>query len=214
VLFRSKVALIIEQAAKLSGYATHLKKDSTEKGIDKLNHLQELIAAAHEFDATHGAGLLRFLEWAALMQSTDEETDGNHVHLMTCHAAKGLEFKQVYVVGATDGLMPIIKDTDDYGNPKSEGQLQEDLEEERRIFFVALTRAERELTVTWPRRELRFNQYMDCMPSPFIEEMGDTVAYADMSNTNAGSYLLRALDAKKRRGRGRRRGKRRQAGWR
>lgn len=193
---KDKVAPLVERIVKDTGYKLYLEKDPTEKGTAKLEHLDELMIAAKEFDTGHGAGLMRFLEWVALMQSADDDTDENRVHLMTCHAAKGLEFPKLYVVGAIDGLIPIVKGEDDFGRPKSPDQMEADLQEERRIFFVALTRAEQRLTITHTKQQFRYNKVEDCLPSRFIREMGDTAEEMHFAQTNVGSYLVGMLNKK------------------
>ncbi len=193
---KDQVAPIIEVLVKEIGYLQFLKKDSSEKGTAKLEHLEELMIAAKEFDTGHGAGLLRFLEWVALMQSADDDTDENRVHLMTCHAAKGLEFPKLYVIGAIDGLMPIVKGEDDFGRPKTPEQMEADLQEERRIFFVALTRAERRLTITHTAQQFRYNKVEDCTASRFLMEIGDSAEDLHFAHTNVGSHLVGVLNRK------------------
>lgn len=191
------VAPMIEATVQLTGYRKMLEVDDDPKSEERLEHIEELIVAAREYDATHGNGLLRFIEWTALMQSADEDTDDNRVHLMTCHAAKGLEFPRLYVVGAVDGVMPIVRDVDDFGKFKTQEQIEKDLEEERRVFFVALTRAERELTITHFREQFRYNQVVDCVPSRFLEELGDTIEHNSVADTNVGSYLVGTIGQRK-----------------
>lgn len=207
---KDKVAPLIETVIRETKYTAHLQKDravkSAEKATAQLEHLEELLIAAKEFDTGHGAGLLRFLEWVALMQTADEETDDDRVHLMTCHAAKGLEFSKLYVIGAIDGVMPIMKAEDDLGRPKSAEQMEADLEEERRIFFVALTRAEQQLTIMHTREQLRYNTLETCTPSRFLEELGATPELVAYANTNVGSHLVGILNKKKG-------GRRQNPGW-
>ena len=199
------VAPLIEKVIEVTRYKQVLEADGDAKSLGKLDHLDELVQAAKDFDEAHGNGLLRFIEWTALMQSTDKDTSKDRVYLMTCHAAKGLEFPRLYVIGATDGVMPIVRDVDDFGRIKSQEQMQKDIEEERRVFFVALTRAERHLTITHPQREMRYNTAVDCTPSRFLSELGDSVEHEILAGTSAGSYLIGALN-KKKSGSGRRRG--------
>jgi len=199
------VAPLIEKVIEVTRYKQVLEADGDAKSLGKLDHLDELVQAAKDFDEAHGNGLLRFIEWTALMQSTDKDTSKDRVYLMTCHAAKGLEFPRLYVIGVTDGVMPIVRDVDDFGRIKSQEQMQKDIEEERRVFFVALTRAERHLTITHPQREMRYNTAVDCTPSRFLSELGDSVEHEILAGTSAGSYLIGALN-KKKSGSGRRRG--------
>jgi len=192
------VAPLVEKAIEVTRYREVLEAEGDAKSIERIEHLDELIQAAREFDQAHGNGLLRFIEWTALMQSTDNDDAGeDRVHLMTCHAAKGLEFPRLYVIGAIDGVMPIVKDVDDFGRIKSSEKMQKDIEEERRVFFVALTRAERQLTITHTQQEFRYNSTVDCTPSRFLPELGDSVEHEILAGTSAGSYLIGALNKKR-----------------
>ena len=191
------VAPLIEKVIEVTRYRQILEVDADAKSFAKLDHLDELIQAAKEFDEAHGNGLLRFIEWTALMQTTDKDTSKDCVHLMTCHAAKGLEFPRLYVIGAIDGVMPIVRDIDDFGRIKSAEQMQQDIEEERRVFFVALTRAERHLTITHTQGEMRYNSAVECTPSRFLTELGDNVDHEVLAGTSAGSYLIGALNRKR-----------------
>jgi len=197
---RDQVGVLVKGVIDATGYDKALRAAGDKKSHEQLEHLSELIKAAQEFDESQGNGLLRFLEWTSLMQNTDEQDDEDRVHLMTCHAAKGLEFPRLYVVGAVDGVMPIVRDTDDYGRTKSPAMMEKDLQEERRIFFVALTRAERHLTITHSQQEFRYGSVVDCTPSRFLEELGETVKHDIVAGTAAGSYLLGALNARRRQG--------------
>jgi len=208
---RDLVAPMIEKVVEVTRYRQVLETDGDAKSLGKLEHIDELIQAAQEFDEAHGSGLLRFIEWTALMQSTDEDENDDRVHLMTCHAAKGLELPRLYVIGAIDGVMPIVRQEDDFGQLKSTKQMQKDIEEERRIFFVALTRAERYLTITHTREEFRYNSVIDCTPSRFLDELGDNIEHETLAGTSAGSYLIGTLN--KKRGGNKRVNKRRRGGY-
>jgi DNA helicase-2/ATP-dependent DNA helicase PcrA len=194
---RDAVAPLVEGVIKASGYLKALESERDAKAIEKVELLEELLTAAKEFDETHAEGLLRFIEWTSLMQSTDKDTEEDRVYLMTCHAAKGLEFKRLYVVGVVDGVMPIDREADDYGNIKSPEQRKADIEEERRVFFVALTRAERHLTITHTREEFRYNSVIECTPSRFLEELEDTVTHDSIADSSIGGYLISAMNKKK-----------------
>jgi len=94
-------------------------------------------------------------------QDTETEEDKNKVTLMTIHSSKGLEFKNVYIVGAEEKLFP----------SELSSFSQNDLEEERRLFYVAMTRAEKKLYISYAGQRYRFGQLKDCSPSRFIKEI-------------------------------------------
>jgi DNA helicase-2/ATP-dependent DNA helicase PcrA len=117
---------LIERVLELSGYGTALAREDSQESQDRLENLAELIAAAADFDAREPqAGLAGFLDRAALLSETDRMRDDVPVLLMTLHAAKGLEFESVFVVGLEEGLLPHSRSlTDSFG-----------LEEERRLAY-------------------------------------------------------------------------------
>lgn len=121
-----------------------MKEDATPEGVARVDNVEELLNAIMEFsdkqvDETTGerinVGLAKFMEDVALLTDQDKETenDDNRVTLMTIHSAKGLEFPYVYVAGLEENLFPGVQSLG----------TKEDLEEERRLFYVAITRAEK-----------------------------------------------------------------------
>ncbi len=158
------VQRIIERVVDLTRYRNYLLEDGSEEGHERAANVDELIAAAAEFDETHpdDGGLEAFLEMSSLVQDADEwESDGNAVSLMTLHAAKGLEFPAVFVVGLEDGLLP------------HERNLHSDteLEEERRLLFVGMTRAEDELQLSRTLSRFRRGQAWTTIASRFLMEL-------------------------------------------
>lgn len=107
--------------------------------------------------------LMDYLEDMALLSNIDAEKDDdpNKVSLMTVHSAKGLEFPYVFVVGAEESLFPSY----------SERPTNQEIEEERRLFYVAITRAQNTLDVCCAARRMRYGSLVDCSPSRFIDEM-------------------------------------------
>jgi DNA helicase-2/ATP-dependent DNA helicase PcrA len=174
---QDEVAPLIKFLLKRTGYRALLKVRGREDDLVKLDQLYELVSAAKDFDDQQGGGLEGFLQWVALMQEGSSSDDENKIMLMTCHAAKGLEFKRVYLVGVVDGLMPFIRHTDMEQAIKSPEQQSKDLEEERRIFFVAVTRAQDRLTLSHFRERLYQNNTIECHPSRFLNEAGETVKH-------------------------------------
>ena len=139
---------VIRKLLTLTGYRDHLAADPKGGGEDRLANIDELVSAAREFDREHpGASVVDFLEEISLASAVDRWKDETGaVTLMTLHAAKGLEFPVVFIVGLEQGLLPHARSNDDEG----------ELEEERRLLFVGITRAERELYLSHCRvREFR-----------------------------------------------------------
>lgn len=164
----------LSEILTLSGLPQYLesRKETTTKKLEenqrRLEHLDELIVSASEFargQDTEGGSLRAYLNWIALVQQQDETSDEmNKVTLMTCHAAKGLEFKKVYISGCNNWLMPHYMcginspfRTDD-GAGRSKDRLISSIEEERRLFYVAVTRAEDGLVIGCP---LMVSQFAD-----------------------------------------------------
>ena len=153
------------QIAKESGLLKELYDDKTIEGISRYENVQELLNGIKEFvdnpevkDKSLGA----YLQDIALLTDADsEKNDPNVVSLMTIHSSKGLEFKHVYIVGLEEDLFP------------SQMMLssRDDLEEERRLFYVAITRAEQQLTLSYAVTRYRFGSLRNCEKSRFIEEI-------------------------------------------
>ena len=152
--------------AKQSGLLRELYEDKTIEGLNRYENVQELLNAIKEFvdnDENKDKSLGAFLQEVALITSVDEDKDEDNdkVTLMTIHMAKGLEFKNIYLVGMEEDLFP------------SQMMLSSraDLEEERRLFYVAITRAERKLFLSYAISRYRFGRLKSCEPSRFLEEI-------------------------------------------
>jgi len=139
--------------------------DGTSEGEERLENVRELISVAKKYDGLDpGMSLRVFLEEVALIADTDQiEEQDNSVTLMTIHAAKGLEFSHVFVVGLEDGIFPSSRSV-------LEGDL---LEEERRLMYVAVTRAREGLYLLHAQERLLYGEYKSNAPSQFLEEMPD-----------------------------------------
>ncbi len=154
---------VTRRLLSLSGYRDFLAEDGKGDGDERLANLDEFISAAREFDREHpGASILDFLEEISLASAVDRwKDDVGAVTLMTLHAAKGLEFPVVFSVGLEQGILPHSRANQD----------DRELEEERRLLFVGITRAERELYLSHCRvREFR-GQRQATIPSQFIREL-------------------------------------------
>jgi len=161
---------LTDHVTKKTGLVQELKKDGTPEGIAKIENIEELLNGIKDFtegqkeiDGARGA-LAEFLEDVALATDLDKDTgDDDRVALMTIHLAKGLEFPHVFIVGLEEDLFPSAMSL----NTRSE------LEEERRLFYVALTRAEHQAYLTYAQSRYRWGKLVDSEPSRFIEEIDD-----------------------------------------
>ncbi|RED43436.1 DNA helicase-2/ATP-dependent DNA helicase PcrA [Winogradskyella eximia] len=159
-----------EHVTKTSGLIRELSKDGTPEGITKIDNVQELLNGIKDFVegqmelADAGDSLAEFLEDVALATDLDgDKGDPDHVALMSIHMAKGLEFGHVFIVGMEEDLFPSAMSM----NTRSE------LEEERRLFYVAITRAEKQAYLTYTLSRYRWGKLIDAEPSRFIEEIDD-----------------------------------------
>ena len=161
---------IADHVTKKTGLVQELKKDGTPEGIARIENIEELLNGIKDFtegqkqiDGARGA-LSEFMEDVALATDLDKDTsDEDRVALMTIHLAKGLEFPYVFVVGLEEDLFPSAMSL----NTRSE------LEEERRLFYVALTRAEHQAYLSYAQSRYRWGKLTDSEPSRFIEEIKD-----------------------------------------
>jgi len=147
-----------------SGLETHFKKSGTEDDLERLENLRELVSLAVRFDELDPEeGVEALLENAALQSDQDElgATGSDAVRLMTVHAAKGLEFPYVFISGLEEGLFPHER-LDDRGV---------DHEEERRLFYVALTRAEKKVWLTYAHLRTIFGSQRVNIPSSFLNDI-------------------------------------------
>jgi DNA helicase-2/ATP-dependent DNA helicase PcrA len=158
---REPASEVVKAAILDSGYSQALKTENTDEAEGRLENLQELVNAAVDYDAQEGGGLRDFIDSAALVSDSDQYKSEAVVTLMTMHSAKGLEFPLVFIVGLEDGLFPHARATAD----------RAELEEERRLCYVAITRAERYLYVTHAMRRRVYGEELASEPSQFLNEM-------------------------------------------
>jgi DNA helicase-2/ATP-dependent DNA helicase PcrA len=147
-----------------SGYRQMLIDNDSEEDYDRLANIEELLTAAREFDEQNpGENRLEgFLEQASLVNDTDAwEVDDNRTTLMTLHAAKGLEFPVVFIVAIEEGLLP---------HERSRAEMEQ-IEEERRLFFVGITRAREELHLSMAKYRSFRGQSRMAIPSPFLMQL-------------------------------------------
>lgn len=161
---------IAEMVVKKTQLIKDLEKDGTPEGISLIENIQELLNGIKDFieiqrEKQEDESLSFFLEDVALATDFDSEKkdDEPRVSLMTIHLAKGLEFPIVYIVGLEENLFPSAMSM----NTRSE------IEEERRLFYVALTRAEKQAYLSYAETRYRWGQLVDCEPSRFLEEIDE-----------------------------------------
>ncbi len=141
-----------------SGYSAMLKNKKDIDNENRLENIKELLSAMKEFD-----NLESFLEHVALATSIDRDWDGQKINLMTMHAAKGLEFDMVFLPGWEEGLFPHQKSIEENG--------QNGLEEERRLAYVGITRAKKEITISFSMTRFYQGDWIDSLASRFIDEL-------------------------------------------
>jgi len=152
--------------AQHSGILKELHSDTTDEGRGRHENIQELLNGIKEFgerEDIEDRSLAVFMQDIALLTNDDKGDDKNKdtVSLMTIHSSKGLEFKNVFVVGLEENLFPSQMSLNS----------RTDLEEERRLFYVAVTRAEKKLTLTYATSRYRWGTLTNCEPSRFIDEI-------------------------------------------
>ncbi|WP_299403897.1 ATP-dependent helicase [uncultured Roseobacter sp.] len=141
-----------------SGYTAHWQNDKTPEAPGRLENLKELVNQLHNFENLQG-----FLEHVSLIMDNESDDGGEKVSIMTLHAAKGLEFPVVFLPGWEDGLFPSQRSMDESG--------MKGLEEERRLAYVGITRAEEVCTISFAANRRVFGQWQSSMPSRFIDEL-------------------------------------------
>ena len=183
---------IIDEVLKRIDIINLLKLDGSPEAISRIENIEALLNAVKDFiegqEEVVGANgsLSEFLEDVALISELDKdknETD-KKVSLMTIHLAKGLEFSHVYIVGLEEDLFPSALSS----------TTRTDLEEERRLFYVALTRAKRQVTITYAKNRYRWGKLNDCEPSRFINEIHKDYIRFNY-NSNQKTNLLKSTKA-------------------
>ena len=185
----AKVSELLETILEETGYRRELILEGTDESEARLENIDELMSKVKDYDENaENPSLSGFLEEVALVADIDNlEEESNHVVLMTLHSAKGLEFPYVYMVGLEEGMFPsymsIVAD-----NP------QEEIEEERRLCYVGITRAKKELTMTAARQRMLRGEVQYNMISRFVKEIPDE--YLENKTESPGQ---RAKEAKEQR---------------
>src|SRR5687767_14427383 len=180
----SPVSDVVRAAILDTGYEAWLRGEKTDEAEGRLENLQELVNAAVDYDDQGLEGLREFIDHSALVSDQDDYKRDAPVTLMTVHSAKGLEFPLVFIVGLEDGLFPHSRSATD----------PEDLEEERRLAYVAMTRAERYLYVTHAMKRRVYGEEIASEPSQFLNEMPGELL-EDLSLGKSWLYFRREADA-------------------
>ncbi len=156
----SSLSKLIQTVIKDSGYFNYLN-DGTNEGQERIENLNELVGVAKDFDNSSENSLSSFLESVALFQQTDHLDQGKKVlNLMTLHTVKGLEFDNVFITGLEEGIFPHTKANN-----------QDELEEERRLCYVGITRARKNLFLTFAKQRLMWGARLANIPSRFLMDI-------------------------------------------
>ena len=158
------VSIALGKVIDRSGYLQDLREERTEEAESRIENLMELVSAAREYETRNPEpSLAGFVDQLSLLSDVDEEAGVRHarVLMMTMHSAKGLEFPVVIIAGLEEGLFPHSRSSDDEG----------ELEEERRLCYVGITRAQRRLVLTSAARRRVFGEYQSNDASRFIDEI-------------------------------------------
>ena len=186
---------IVEELLSRIDYFQDLRRGckSPEEALNREENVREVVRALSEYQARSSDGLPGFLAETALNQDRAEEseTGTNGVTLITFHAAKGLEFPHVFLIGLEEGLLP-------HNRSKLEGSL----DEERRLFYVGITRAMRNLTITHSASRMKYGSSSPCQPSSFLRDLDprftEIVNFHELANKPASEGTARSHFAKMR----------------
>jgi DNA helicase-2/ATP-dependent DNA helicase PcrA len=161
---QDSVSITLGKVLDRSGYLQDLRDERSEEAESRIENLMELVSAAREYETrTPEPSLGGFVDQLSLLSDVDEEAGSRdaRVLMMTMHSAKGLEFPVVFMAGLEEGLFPHLRSSDD----------EAEIEEERRLCYVGLTRAQRRIVITSAARRRVFGDYQSTEPSRFIDEI-------------------------------------------
>jgi DNA helicase II / ATP-dependent DNA helicase PcrA len=159
-----RVSILLGRVLDRTGYLASLRDENSEEANERIENLMELVSAAREYESREpDASLAGFVDRLSLLSEADEESGSRdaRVWLMTMHAAKGLEFPTVVIAGFEEGLFPHSRSAES----------EEEIEEERRLCYVGMTRARTQLVITGAARRRVFGEYQACEPSRFLTEI-------------------------------------------
>ncbi|HUQ89983.1 MAG TPA: 3'-5' exonuclease, partial [Vicinamibacterales bacterium] len=173
---REPVSVLLGKVLDQSGYLRDLREDKSEESEGRIENLMELVSAANEYETREAEPSLGgFVDRLSLLSDVDKDQGkiDPKVMMMTLHSAKGLEFPTVILAGLEEGLFPHSRSRDD----------EAELEEERRLCYVGITRARRQLVLTSAARRRVFGEYQNTEPSRFIEEIPADLIEEDRAQT-------------------------------
>ncbi len=177
---RESVSFLLGKVLDQSGYLRDLREDRSEESEGRIENLMELVSAAREYEQREAEPSLGgFVDRLSLLSDVDKEQGKRdaRVVLMTLHSAKGLEFPVVVLSGLEDGLFPHSRSREDEG----------ELEEERRLMYVGITRARSQLVLTSAARRRVFGEYQATVPSRFIDEIPADLVEQEVTHTSSAS---------------------------
>ena len=183
------IVFLVKKIIEDTKYAEYLEKDDPEKATDRKGNLDELLRFTEEFcEDNPGATLDSFLQDIALLTSGDKKnTSASFVTLMTLHSAKGLEFDNVHIAGCDEGILPSRA----FEMDLSAAERQEKQEEERRLFYVGITRAKKNLFLYSSQTRFHHGEQKSFSPSNFIEEMDkSTIFFERLSPAKANPFTI------------------------
>jgi ATP-dependent DNA helicase UvrD/PcrA len=157
--YQAPASAFLEALLRRVGYEDYLRKEDFQTAEDRMENISEFLGYLREQEVLSDFDLATFLSELPLQSRT--ETNHDAVTLLTVHSAKGLEFKVLFVVGMEEGVFPHIRSMES----------AEDMEEERRLFYVAMTRAKEKLFLTWSQRRSLFGSNAASRPSRFLDEI-------------------------------------------
>jgi superfamily I DNA/RNA helicase len=189
------ITKIVEELLSRIDYFQDLRRGckSPEEALNREENVRELVRALSDYQARTSDGLPGFLAEMALNQDRAEESDTgtNGVTLITFHAAKGLEFPHVFLIGLEEGLLP-----------HSRSKLEGSPDEERRLFYVGITRAMRNLTITYSAHRIKYGNSSPCRPSSFLSDLDsrftEILDFHELTNKPASEGTARSHFAKMR----------------
>ncbi len=173
----------IQEVYEVTGLKAMLLEEDTDDGRSRIENVEEFLSAAKDFEERYEENSLEdFLAHVSLLADVDktDETKKDNVILMTVHSAKGLEFDTVFITGLEEGMFPIIDQND----------LNDDLEEERRLFYVAITRAKRMLYITHANDRMRFGSHEMKVKSRFLKE----IPYECIEESDPASFAAKKIE--------------------
>ncbi len=176
---RESVSILLGKVLDQSGYLRDLREDRSEESEGRIENLMELVSAAREYESREDEPSLGgFVDRLSLLSDVDKEQGKREarVMMMTLHSAKGLEFPTVVLAGLEEGLFPHSRSRDD----------EAELEEERRLLYVGITRARKRLVLTSAARRRVFGEYQSTQPSRFIEEIPVDLVEEELSHLRPG----------------------------